>query len=215
MGICSILFLFFSMLRKHQKIKRILTLYIAETASQLNYRYNELSTGTKISIFWIFVCTLSLFLPWLESLDGISPLPSWNLRENAFSVFTWYIWFFLLVLFLFVLFTMISKKRKERLKYFSLVDIPESVLVLFTALIVIMISLQYFFIIGGYQVISQNIIYWKGIILSTTWALLLFMWYYFLKNSRKKQVQWSFGYENNQEIFEKHANNPDNMKLPF
>lgn len=203
------------MLRKHQKIKRILTLYIVETISKLNYRYNELSAWTKISLFWVLVCTLSLFLPWIESLDGISSLPSGKLNENAFSIFAWRVWFFLIILFLFVVFSIISKKRKERFKYFSLVDAPESVLVLFTSIVVMIISLQYFFIIWWYQVMSQNIIYGRGIILSTTWSLLLFLWYYFLKKSRKKQNSWSFWYENSEEIFEKHANNPDNMKLPF
>ena len=203
------------MLRKHQKIKRILILYTSELISKANYRYCELSIGTKISLFWILICSFSLFLPWMESLDGISKLPSGNLSENAFSIFAWRAGFFLIILFLFVIFNMISKKRKERFTYFSLVDMPESILILFTALIVMMISLQYFFIISGYQVMSQNIIYGRGIILSTTWSLLLFLGYYFLKKSRKKQNSWSFWYENSGEIFEKHANNPDNMKLPF
>lgn len=205
----------FSMLRKHQKIKRILYLFIQETGSKLSYRYNELHIWTKISLFWIFVCILSLFFPWIESLDGVSRLPSWNLTENAFSVFAWYVWYFLMVLFLFVIFSIISKKRKERFKYFSLVDAPESILILFTSVVVIMISLQYFFIVWWYQVMSQNIIYGRGIILSTTGSLLLLLGYYYLKKTRKKQNSGSFGYENNEDIFEKHVSNPDNMKLPF
>lgn len=203
------------MLRKHQKIKRILSLFIAENLSRVHYRYNELSIGTKISLFWILVCTISLFLPWVESLDGISVLPSWNMSENAFSIFAWRTWFFLIALFLFVVFNMVSRKRKERFKYFSLVDAPESIMVLFTSIVVMLMSIQYFFLVWWYQIMSQNIIYGRGIILSTTWSLLLFLWYYFLKKSRKKQNSWSFWFENSEAPFQKHAHDPDNMKLPF
>ncbi len=203
------------MLRKHQRMKRIIYIFLKELSTKISYRYTELHIWTKISIFWISLSSIALFLPWIESLDAISILPSWNMSENAFSIFSGYIWYFLFALFAFVLFSMISKRRKERLKYFSLIDTPESVLVLFTGMIVCMISLQYFFIVGWYQVMSQNIMYWKGLILSTTWSLLMFIWYYFLRNSRKKQGSGSFGYEKSQDIFEKHPHNPDNMKLPF
>ncbi|MCH8518640.1 hypothetical protein LAT59_02680 [Candidatus Gracilibacteria bacterium] len=203
------------MLRKYQKIKRRFYFFITNISSKIAYRYLELDAGSKVSIFGLGICITSLFLPWVQSLDNVTLLPSGNLSENAFSIFTGYIGYAIILLLLFVLFTLLSEKRKERLKYFSLLDIPESILVLYTSSILGIICLQYFFIVGGFQIISQNIIYGTGLILCTTGSFLLLFGYILLKKSRKKQNTASYGYEGSDSAFEKRPNDSKNMKLPF
>lgn len=203
------------MLRKYHKLRKQCYYVFIELSSKIWYKYLELNLWVKISIFWTILVLISLFLPWIESLDWITPLNSGNFSENAFSIYTWFIWYFLLILLIFMLFTLISEKRKERLKYFSLLDLPESILVFFTTSILTIISIQYFFMIGWLQTFNQNIIHGSWLILATTWTIILYVWYIFMKKIRKKGNSAILWYENHETHFERKENNPNNMKLPF
>ena len=203
------------MLRKYHKLKKRAYFVTTQLISRIWYRYLELNTWVKISIFWTLITIMSLFFPWIQSLDWITPLNSGNFSENAFSIYAWYVWYFLFLLLLLILFTLLSKKRKERLKYFSLLDIPESILVFFTANILTIICIQYFFLVWSFQSFSQNIVYWTGLILATTWTIVLYAWYVSMKKNRKKSNSAIMWYDDSENIFEKKYQDPDNMKLPF
>lgn len=203
------------MQRKYQKIRKQVLLFVHKVSSKVWYRYLEMSNWAKMSIFAAILWIIWQFLPWIQSLDGATPIFDTRLSANAFNSITWYIWYLVVALLLFVVFSLISSKRKERLKFFSLVDIPDSIIVLYTSWLMMIISIQYFFIIGWLQNLSQNIVFWSWLILSTSsWIILLFG-YLLLQNLKHKKKWATLWYETDVSNFKKHGNSEWNMKLPF
>ena len=203
------------MQRKYQKIKKQIYFCTARIISHIGYKYIELNNWVKVSIFAAALWIISLFLPWLQSLDGMTHIYAQNLHLNAFSAITWFIWYFIFPFLVFVGFSLISSKRKERLKFFSLVDIPDSIIVFFASWLLFIISIQYYFIVWGLQQLSQNIIYWPWLILSTTSSILFFLWYYLLQSTKRRKTWITLWYEEEISNFKKHHNDVGNMKLPF
>lgn len=203
------------MRRKYLKLKNLLQIELKKVYTKIWYKYLEINTWAKVSLFWSLIIWFSLFLPWIQSLDGVTKLHSDRMYENAFTQHTWYIGYFITALIGFVIFSIISNKRKERLKYFSLLDIPESILIFFTASLLLVFNTHYFFIIWWFQIYNNNIIHGSGFILCYTWSLILIIWCILMRYWRKVNNTTIVWYESYDVYFEKKEAEAKNMKLPF
>ena len=201
--------------RIYQKLKIQIYHPLHSFGTKCMYRYWDLDLGVKVSIVWMMVCLVSLFLPWIQSLDTVTPLSSWRLTENAFSIFAGYIWYIMLLYIIWVLFMLLSERKKQKLKHISFFNIPDNILILYTFFLFSILCLQYFFIIWWFQHINQNIIYWKWLILCTSGSFLIFFWSLLVNKTKQKSSTASYAYDGNEDPYIPQEKKSKNMELPF
>lgn len=120
------------MSRRIRNLKKKSILFLHTLSKHILYRFEELSLGSKIALIASALCIIALFLPWAKSLDQVSPLPGGNATQlNSFQLLNAYIGYFLLPLHVLLILIICSKRRKEKLKYFTLSDIPERIIIAF------------------------------------------------------------------------------------
>lgn len=190
---------------KVRKLKMKLT-KIVET---LKFRWLHLSISSKIILFWTFASFTSLFFPWVNSI-------SWEFSWNWFSNLAWKSWFLLLILQLIILFFIFSFQKKEKIKLFSSIHFKDYLLFIIWWIFMISLSFLVLSFIWGLHMLSDDIIYWKWIIVNLIWGFLIFIWGFLIRIEENKSTKSLFLNEKwleRDELFEKEEKN--NMKLPF
>lgn len=181
------------------------------------FKTSHISPGGKIALFGSLICFISLFFPWMESLGSI--IPSWDSQINSFNSFSSVLGrtgFFILISLIIVSFSIFSIRKKEKLRYFSLLSVSEYMCTSFGSIFIFLLSLQSFFLSSGLQLFSSNIIYWKGIILSITWAIIIFFWSIVIKKEYRINIKWSYISDTKwSPDIPQEAEQKNNMKLPF
>ncbi len=205
------------MSRKNPHIVRKIQKFIYQRAEHLSFRSAHLTFWSKITLFWIFITFLSLFLPWVNSLDGI--MSTSQNKLDSFSSFSWYIghvWFLILCILTLSAFSIFSIVRKEKIRFFMLIQISDTLCCLCSSVIIFILSIQSYFFINWLQLFSANILYGKWIILSITGALIIFTWSIIMRNEYRKNIKGSYISEIDKKIQDLQIDEQkDNMKLPF
>lgn len=196
-----------------RSIRRFLYFWKRATKFKLSYASN----GEKIGFFGIIICFLSLFFPWISSLDGIAGDINGSVESFwAFSKILGFTWVFIFLTLLVVGFSIFSIRRKERLRFFSLVHISEYSSCLIWSLFISILCIQKFFLISWLQVFSSNILYGKWIILCLTWSFFILIAAIIIKTEYRKKVHGSYIYEERElRNIENTPEDKNNMKLPF
>ena len=205
------------MSRRPTSISRNVQKFIYTKKQRISFKAAYLTNGSKIILFWIIICGVSLFLPWVTSMGGIT---AWSWSESqSFSSFSWVLWrvgvliFFLLSC---MSFSILSIAKKEKIRFFLLMNISDTLLCLCSSLIIFFLCIQSYLFIGWLQIFSSNILYGKWIILCMTGAIILFIGSIIIRQEYRKNIKWSYiselsEPEKNQDTTE----SKDNMKLPF
>ena len=205
------------MTRKHTYNLRSLQRYIHFKKRNITFKTSHLSPGSKIALFWSFICFISLFLPWMSSFSGINQGGVNNIDSfGSFSSILWYIWFFILILLWIIFFLLFSTSKKEKVRYIIMLQFSENLMCLWWALMIFLLCLHSFFFISWLELFSSGILYGKWIILCITGSIVLLIGSIIMRTEYRKNIKWSYISElyprqdSTQNTTEK-----SNMKLPF
>ena len=188
---------------KNRKIKRNIILLL----KMLNFKSRSFSLGEKISIFWTFICFISLFFPWVNSIDN-------SFLSNAFWSLSWKIGYFIFLEIIFVVFLIFSQNKKVKLKMSSNFHFRDSSIVLLVSLLNIIFSLNILSFVQGLSAVSTKALYGNGIILCLTGSIVLLIWGILM---RKEKIWENYSMYTNEIDEEKkqEEKKEKNMKLPF
>lgn len=181
------------------------------------FKTSHISTGGKLALFWVLICFISLFISWGWAFWNI--VDSENIENfsfNSFSIVMGYVWYFILFWLTLVSFAICSIKKKQKLKYFSLIELRDYSCSIITALMIFLAALHSFFATKWLQLFSSNITYSQWIILCMTGSIILFAWGIVIRSEYRMNIKWSYingtsRVPQESEFKEK----KDNMKLPF
>lgn len=198
------------------------TIYLSRSIRQIMRRIQEklififshLSWGSKLALFALALCFVSLFIPWFSiQSETLSTTP---LATNAFSRILWYIWFLYFFLICINIFYIISIKKKSELRNISGISFSSTRVTQWMSIFMIFSSIHMYFIIQGMLYFSSQISHEKGLILFITGAMLVWFSWYFLRKEEKKHISGSYSHAyNSKEIPENPTDTAKNMKLPI
>ena len=190
---------------------------IVKLQENILFKTSHISFGWKLALFGIIICFISLFMPWWGAFWNI--IDSENIENysfNSFSSVMGYVGYFVLLWLCLMFFAITSIKKKQKLKYFSLIEIRDYSSCIITSIVIFLTSLHSFFITTGLTLFSSNITYWNGIILCMTGSIVVFIWGIVIRWEHRMNIKWSYindTHKTNQESVFKEQK--DNMKLPF
>jgi len=171
-----------------------------------------MSLGSKLALFALTICLISLFFPWFQIGDSQLSLSQSN---NSFSPVIWNIGYFYLLLVLFNSFHILSIKKRKQLRNISGMYVSNMQLSFITSLIIFFSCIHIYLLIWGLNFFSSDITHWNGLILCVTGTLLLWISVYFLKDEEKKNLSWSYIHHSKDTLPEQKKHDSDNnMKLP-
>lgn len=202
---------------KNRKLKYKLHLLV----DRLSFNFLNLTSSQKITFFGIFTAFLWLFTNWFSY--------EYNkvITNNAFSVNSWYVGYFITIVLAFVAFIVLSNANKEKLKSKAHVIFYDYTIIIFSWIIVMLLSMIIFNTITWMSKFAQNIVIWKWIILELIWWVFLFVWWVLNYKEKKQEVLSRTYIENSKFEVEKDLDeykqilNPGqkgsdwNMKLPI
>jgi len=191
---------------KNRRFKKIINHII----KLFKLRSLNFKTSQKIILFWVFFNFISLFFPWVSSIDS-------SLSYNAFSKIVWNIWIIVLIILIILFFSLFSINNKEKLQMHTgmhFKDYPVTIVLGFFILVLSMISINF---INAMQFFSSTIIYGNGIILSITSSIVILIWGIIQRIEFNKCCTMAKLYEsqNNNDNLTKTSDKKNNMKLPF
>lgn len=177
----------------------------------LKFKWNNSSLYFKLIFSWNILLIISLFTSWSYTLNM-------ELQNNAFSLLSGLSWYILIAIRLANLFVIISNSKKESLKLNLPFKIDEVSFVLFSAISQLLIISIVFFFIRWLLTFSENIVYWKWIILAFMWAFINIAWAvimnrYFCENREDFLVSNNSNWD--EDVIRNHIIDKNNMKLPF
>lgn len=187
---------------KTRKIKRFILSFI----TIMRFKWMSLSLWEKITGFWSIVTFLSLFLLWINASDESK---TWN----AFSALAWSIGYIIVILIAINVIVITSYKMKEKIKLGSDFHFRDTNIIICNGILIFLLSLHIFSFVKGLQEFSQVIIFWKWIILSLTWAILIVIWGGIMRKEKRTEKYNICTNELDNEEDEKV--NEKNMTLPF
>ena len=192
---------------KNRKMMKIFSTIL----SLFKFRGLNLNTSWKIILFWSIVVLVSLFFPWIDSIDN-------SIIENSFSKKSGWSWWIILLLVLVILFNLFSIASKEKLQLHIWVhfrDYPVSITLWFFIMIIWIISINF---VNALQVFSSSIIHWSGVTLLVSGAIVITVWWIIQRvEFNKLSKEWRL-YDDYKEVHEDIWTKNDkenNMKLPF
>lgn len=181
------------------------------------FKSSHISFWGKISLLWVLICFLSLFMPWVDSIWTI--ISSGSLQINSFMSFSsvlWRIWFFITITLAIILFSLFSIQKKEKFRYFSLIHISDYFSVISWSIFIFLLSLHSFLLISGLQLFSSEVIYGKWIVLCITWSIVMFIGALIIKQEHGKNIKWSYINDSKTQAPQTlQIKEKKNMKLPF
>jgi len=190
---------------------------IQSLQEKIIFKTSHISTWGKLSLFWVFICFVSLFISWGWSFWNT--ISSENVKIYDFSSFSpimWYIGFFILSWISLAAFSISSIQKKQKFKYFSLLELRDYSCTIIVGLIVFLWTLHSFFIIIWLKIFSSNITHSNGIILCMTWSIIMIIWGIVIRKEYRMNIKWSYINDSERSPhFSEHKDKKGNMKLPF
>lgn len=201
----------------NQNTLRYLQKKILKIQERIIFKTSHISLWGKIVLFWSVLCFISLFFSWgwtywtLVRAENIE-----NYSFNSFSAILWFIWYFILSLLALIVFAVSSIKKKQKIKYFSLIEIRDYNCSIISSAIIFFAALHSFFITFWLKLFSSNITHSHGVILCMTGAVIMFFWGIVIRSEYRMNIKWSYINDSHRvgwdSEFKEHK---DNMKLPF
>ena len=190
---------------------------ILKLQEKIIFKTSHIGTWWKLALFWVILCFFSLFISWGGAFWNI--VDSENIENfsfNSFSSVMWFIWYFILIWLALVSFAICSIKKKQKLKYFSLIEVRDYSSSITTAIVIFFASLHSFFITKWLQLFSSNITHSQGIILCMTGSIIIFLWGIAIRSEYRMNTKWSYINDTGRVPQEaQYKEKKDNMKLPF
>lgn len=195
------------MIRKNKNLnKNNLKNEITCFFNNTKFKSLNLTLSKKITLLWVLIWFISLFLPWINDLEKMI---SWN----SFYSLTWNIGFILFFVLLLPIFIIFSTNYKEKIKLYSDLSVKNHFIIITAWFIVISFSIVSLSFINGLHTFFENIYYWKWVILCmTSWFIILFWWIMLRKDYYSDSSEIILNKLNQNR--KKHKKE-DNMKLPF
>ncbi len=187
---------------KNRRLKRILT----NTIEGFKFKWLHLRAEAKVTLFWVCITIISLFLKWVDSSEG-------TVTWSAFSSLAGSCWYILLLLVIITSIVTLSYSKKEKIKMSMDLHFQDYNIILTSWLFIIIFSVSSLRFIDGLQTLSSGVIYGKWPIIWITWGVLIFIWGVLLRRNKIAKSGWIYMSEITEEDEEKSKEN--NMKLPF
>lgn len=188
--------------KKKKNIKNNLKLFL----QNCKFKSLNLTLSKQIVLLWSIVWLISLFVPWIVDEEKMK---TWN----SFYSLTWNIWFLLIIILILTIFVSISTSHKEKIKLYSDLSFKNHFIIITSWIFIISFSIITLSFVNWLNTFFENIVYWKGVILSlTSWFIILIWWFLIRKEyySDSSEIILNKLNQNREIIKEK-----DNMKLPF
>jgi len=189
---------------KGRKLKKTLT----NSMSIFKFRSMQTSNAEKVIIFWIALVFLSLFIPWVNSIE-------WSLQANSFSNLTGRSGIILLVIVILLFFMIFSKQRKEKIKMIWNLHFRNYLLWIVWWLFISISALSSLSYISWLQTFSSDIIYGQWPVISLVGWIIVIAWAFMLKTEENSGIENIFTEEKNENKNKINKKQKDNMKLPF
>jgi len=201
----------------HTNSLRFLQKKILHIQKKIVFKTSHISSWWKLTLFWVLLCFISLFISWGGAFWNIVDAENIeNFRFNSFSSVLWYIGYFILGWLGLISFSIASIKKKQKLKYFSLIEIRDYSASIISSIVIFLATLHSFFITIWLQLFSSNITHASWIILCMTGSIIIFIWGIVIKWEYRMNIKWSYinsaGKSPQESEFK---DKKDNMKLPF
>ncbi len=206
------------MVRKGKKnYKRLAQKYLQTGQEKLKFSLAHITLWGKITIFWIIVCFISLFLPWISSVGVIVSTQESSISSfSSVSSLVGYSGIFIFATLALMVFWLFSIHKKQKFYALSLIHISAQAVCFWGAIFIMVLCLHSFFVINGLQFFSGNIVYGSGLILCMTGAIIICGGAVQILKENKKNSKWSYVSEIDANEFQKHKREEkSNMKLPF
>ena len=202
---------------KNRKLKYKLHLLV----DRLSFNFLNLTASQKIVFLGIILCFFSLFFTWFTvEYDGITPY-------SSFNIVSWHVGYFIGLILIFLTFLILSNKNKEKLKTKTWVIFHDYTIIVFSWIIIFLLTLVIFNSIRGLTTFSKWISIWKWIIFEVVGSIFVLLGWV-LSYREKKQEELSKIYienskfeaqqdlEDYKDILSSPAwNNKSNMSLPI
>ncbi len=187
---------------KNRRLKRV----IIQSAQLLKFKGFYLSTGGKITVFWVIVIVISLLSRWINTF--------WiDIPTNAFGKTAGSVGYTLLIICCFILFLTFSFHKKQKIKLGTDLNFRDYNAITFSWLITIILSIHSIMFISWFQAFSSSITYGNWPIISLIgWILFLVGWLMLKKETKNQNQSISI---NDINYDEKEQAIKENMKLPF
>lgn len=163
---------------KNRKLKYKLHLLL----NRLSFNFLNLTTSQKVTFLWIFISVISLFFTWFTY--------QYNevITNSAFSINCWYVGYFIFAILAFVSFIILSNQNKEKLKTKVHLIFHDHTIIIFSWIIVFILSIVIFNVIRWMSNFSQNITIWRGMIFEIIGAFFVLVWGILSYKEKKKEV---------------------------
>jgi len=184
---------------------------------KIAFKFSHISVWGKLCLFWVFITFVSLFTRWGGAFWNI--VEAQNIENFSFTSFSstmGYIWYFILLWLIIIIFSVCSIKKKQKLKYFSLIEVRDYSSAIITSIVIFFTAIHCYFITQWLQLFSSNITHSNGIILCMTWAIIIFIWGIVIRSEYRMNIKWSYINDTSRSPKEfDYKETKDNMKLPF
>lgn len=201
---------------KNRKIKYNFNIFF----NRISFNFLNLTTSKKITLIWIIISFISLFLNWF-TLEFNTVI-----KNNAFSLNVWYIWYIVIIMILILSFLLLSNINKEKIKSKINIIFYDYTIIIFFGIIIFLLTLVIFNAIRWFTLFFQNITIWNGIVFELIWAIFIIFWWVLSYKENKEELLHKLFVENNQlnqdsdleeykNIIWNKWNNKKNMSLPI
>jgi hypothetical protein len=196
---------------------RFLQKRILKLQEKIIFKTSHISSWGKLALFWVLLCLWSLFISWWGAFWNIVDAENIeNYSFNSFSSVMWFIGYFILLWLILVTFSISSIKKKQKLKYLSLIEMRDYSCSILTAIVIFLAALHSFFITIWLQLFSSNITHSRWIILCMTGSIIIFIWGIVIRSEYRMNIKWSYISDTGRIPLETGTKETkDNMKLPF
>ncbi len=191
---------------KNRKLKRKLLQII----DLIKLKGFNLSLYKKITLSWVLVWFISLFLKWVNSENNI------NHVSNSFWSLAWSTWITILIIQALIIFLIFSRKNKEKLKLSTDIHIKDYSLIIVWWIFTIIISINTLNFINWLQTFASDIFIWAWIISEICAWILITVWWIIARIEYYKNKSQIYINESDEESNTDKENDEDkNMSLPF
>jgi len=203
-------------MKKNTQILRFFQKKIYSISRKIQFKTSHLSLWSKIALFWLALCSISLFFSWISSYDGILIAGENKIQSvSSFSSMIGSIWYFIFLCIAITMFSILSTESKKKIRAISTIYLPTYLVSLINAVIIFFLSIHSIIAVSGLQKFSVNVIHGNGIVLSITGSIILFIAAWMIKNEETSSLKWSYIHEPSRSESEVVIDKKDNMKLPF
>lgn len=197
--------------KKARRLKHKINLWI----DRLSFNFINLGAYKKISLIWVLISFISLFLNWFN-------LTNEKISGNSFSLNSWYVWF-VIILFLFVCsFMLLSNNSKEKIKTKMSIFFSDYAIITFSWIVIFFLTIVIFNSLRWMIKFTQGIEIGNAIIFEIIGSIFMIAWWIFSYKENKKEILNRLYIENNKsmEDFEEYKDilnktSDKNMKLPI